>query len=138
MQKDDVIYRQAAIRECFKNGAPHIGHAISQLPSAQPTQANAEPMQAETLDCVRRQDVIKGLQMYSIGQTDVVNYYFLLVGYMIKLPPVQPGRKRGEWIRNDNGTYHCSVCQSWIPEEQHCYARYCLHCGADMRSEDNG
>lgn len=42
---------------------------------------------------------------------------------------------RGEWIRNDNGTYSCSVCQSWIPEEQHCYARYCLHCGADMRGD---
>lgn len=38
----------------------------------------------------------------------------------------------GEWIRNDNGTYSCSVCQAWIPEEQHYYARYCLHCGAEM------
>ena len=40
--------------------------------------------------------------------------------------------KKGQWIRNDNGTYSCSVCQSWIPEEQHCYARYCLYCGAKM------
>lgn len=47
---------------------------------------------------------------------------------------VQPVMK-GKWIRNDNGTYSCSVCQSWIPEEQHCYARYCLYCGADMRGE---
>lgn len=42
-------------------------------------------------------------------------------------------RPTGEWIRNDNGTYSCSVCRSWIPEEQHYYARYCLYCGADMR-----
>lgn len=48
-----------------------------------------------------------------------------------------PERKKGTWIRNDNGTYSCSVCQSWIPEEQHYYARYCLHCGADMRGEED-
>ena len=47
----------------------------------------------------------------------------------------QPERIKGRWIRNDNGTYSCSVCQSWIPEQQHCYARYCLYCGADLRGE---
>lgn len=54
-----------------------------------------------------------------------------------KLPSAQPERKKGEWIRNDNGTYSCSVCQSWIPKEQHNYARYCLYCGADMRGEQD-
>lgn len=34
------------------------------------------------------------------------------------------------WIKNDNGTYSCSGCHSWIPNEQHYYARYCLYCGA--------
>ena len=43
--------------------------------------------------------------------------------------------KHGEWIENDNGTYSCSLCQSWIPKEQYYYARYCLHCGADMRGK---
>ena len=41
----------------------------------------------------------------------------------------------GHWNKNDNGTYSCSICQSWIPKEQHYYARYCLHCGARMESE---
>ena len=41
----------------------------------------------------------------------------------------------GHWIENDNGTYSCSECQSWIPNEQHYYARYCLHCGAKMDGE---
>ena len=50
-------------------------------------------------------------------------------------PTIEPQRMRGGWIRNDNGTYSCSICQSWIPEEQHYYAQYCLHCGADMREE---
>lgn len=45
--------------------------------------------------------------------------------------------RRGKWIINDNGTYSCSLCQSWIPDEQHHYARYCLYCGAKMDEEEN-
>lgn len=56
-----------------------------------------------------------------------------ICGVLCNLPSAQPERKKGRWIRNDNGTYSCSICQSWIPEEQHHYARYCLYCGADMR-----
>ena len=44
---------------------------------------------------------------------------------------VEPVRY-GHWIRNDNGTYSCSECHSWIPDEQHYYARYCLFCGCRM------
>jgi len=40
--------------------------------------------------------------------------------------------RHGRWIRNDNGTYSCSECKSWIPNEQHYYARHCLFCGAKM------
>lgn len=43
--------------------------------------------------------------------------------------------RHGRWIPNDNGTYSCSLCQSWIPNEQHHYARYCLYCGASMMDE---
>ena len=57
---------------------------------------------------------------------------------VLQLHPAQPERKTGEWIRNDNGTYSCSLCQSWIPKEQRHYARYCLYCGADMRGKKNG
>ena len=53
-----------------------------------------------------------------------------------KLPSAE--RKKGKWIRNDNGTYSCSLCQSWIPEEQYYYARFCLYCEADMRGENDG
>ena len=44
-------------------------------------------------------------------------------------------RKRSKWIQNDNGTYSCGLCQSWIPKEQYHYARFCLHCGAVMEGE---
>ena len=45
--------------------------------------------------------------------------------------------RHGHWVRNDNGTYSCSKCQSWIPNEQHYYARYCLFCGAKMDGGEN-
>ena len=43
---------------------------------------------------------------------------------------------RGRWKKNDNGTYSCERCHSWIPEEQWHYANWCLYCGADMRGGD--
>lgn len=46
-------------------------------------------------------------------------------------------RKKGEWVRNSNGTYSCNQCQSWIPNEQRHYANYCLFCGADMKYGGN-
>ena len=52
--------------------------------------------------------------------------------YKMAIEALKEKRPHGEWIKNDNGTYSCSVCQSWIPEEQHYYARYCLYCGAKM------
>jgi hypothetical protein len=43
---------------------------------------------------------------------------------------------RSQWKKNDNGTYFCERCHSWIPEEQWHYANWCLYCGADMSSGD--
>lgn len=54
----------------------------------------------------------------------------LLLDNALKTKPV------GKWIDNHNGTFSCSECQSWIPEKQYHYARYCLHCGADMRNSE--
>lgn len=42
-----------------------------------------------------------------------------------------------EWKENDNGTWSCSRCSSWLPNEQHHYARFCLHCGAMMAGGKN-
>lgn len=44
---------------------------------------------------------------------------------------------RSQWKKNDNGTYFCEWCHSWIPEGQRHYANYCLYCGADMREEES-
>ena len=79
---------------------------------------------------------------FNDGEEIYTNNSRLIPSFRVKqwldhLPSVQPERKRGQWIRNDNGTYSCSICQSWIPEEQHHYARYCLYCAADMRGEQD-
>lgn len=55
------------------------------------------------------------------------NKEYLLDGRYVIKPA-----KHGHWIKNENNTWSCSICQSWIPDENHYYARYCLHCGAKM------
>lgn len=44
--------------------------------------------------------------------------------------------RHGRWIKNDNETWSCERCHSWIPDEQHYYARFCLYCGAKMDGGD--
>ena len=46
--------------------------------------------------------------------------------------------RHGRWIKNDNGTWSCERCHSWIPDEQHYYARFCLYCGAKMDGGADG
>lgn len=45
-------------------------------------------------------------------------------------------QRTGRWIKNDNGTYSCDQCHSWIPNEQYYYARYCIFCGARMEVKE--
>ena len=61
------------------------------------------------------------------------HYYMLDNAPTVEAEPV----RHGHWVRNDNGTYSCSECHSWIPNEQHYYARYCLFCGAKMDGGEN-
>ena len=54
------------------------------------------------------------------------------------LPSAQSERKKGKWIKQDTGAWSCDQCSSWIPDEQHYYANYCLYCGAYMRGDSDG
>ena len=84
-------------------------------------------------DLISKQDAIKVVNaVWEItGDKNVAKVW----DQIKDLPSAQPERQIGRWIRNDNGTYTCSVCHSWIPEEQYYYARYCLYCGAKMKGE---
>lgn len=96
-------------------------------------------------DKIYRQVVIDIIQSYKknterlkeISVEDVVDMFEDMIDDIKNESSAQLERRKGEWIRNDNGTYSCSVCQSWIPEEQYHYAQYCLYCGAEMRENDN-
>lgn len=120
--KSDLISRQAAIDEMGycqtflfdtrdkdkKVSLEDVPYALEQLPSAQPFTAE----QIQTMQELESAQVEKA---YELGKAD---------------------RPTGHWIENDNGTFSCSNCQSWISEEQHHYARHCLYCGARMESEE--
>lgn len=127
--KSDLISRQAAIdavmgfmpslttpdgcgqfdREIFEAQEMFvdIGQALNKLPTAQPFTEE----QIQTMQELESAQVEKA---FELGKAD---------------------RPTGHWIENDNGTFSCSNCQSWIPEEQHHYARHCLYCGVRMEVE---
>ena len=113
----DVISRQAAIdaieptlKSILQGNsykAVNVMDKIRDLPSAQPFTSE----QIQTMQELESAQVEKA---YELGKAD---------------------RPTGHWIENDNGTFSCSNCQSWIPKEQHHYARHCLYCGARMESD---
>ena len=76
-------------------------------------------------DLISRQDVLDKAHPY--GNGDAPDGFCVDVEDIQALPSAQ---RKGKWIQNDNGTYSCSLCHSWIPEEQYHYARFCLYCGA--------
>lgn len=83
-------------------------------------------------DYISRQDAINALEN---TDCELLPEEWDMLTDSIMCIPAAPVRevKRGKWIDNKNGTWSCSLCQSWIPDEQHYYAHYCLYCGADMR-----
>jgi len=110
---------------------------VKALPSAQPVDKD---INVPTNDTISRQAAIDALVAYikiNKAPTHYENQFWVEgmedAGRIISdLPSAEPERKKGKWIRNDNGTFSCDQCNSWIPNEQHYYARYCLHCGAEM------
>lgn len=58
------------------------------------------------------------------------------------LPPAQPERKKGQWMKEDRGhVEYCAVCDQcgfdWIWSDRE-YFKFCPNCGADMRGEQDG
>lgn len=54
---------------------------------------------------------------------------YLLDGRYIVYPP-----RRGHWVKNEEGDYHCSECKAIVEsdEKSRHYWVYCYHCGAKM------
>lgn len=82
-------------------------------------------------DLIDRDKVIEAIDDISIEIDEGYGFqYEKWRKYFCELPSVP---RKGKWIQNDNGTWSCDQCNSWIPNEQHYYANWCLYCGADMR-----
>ena len=91
-------------------------------------------------DLISRQAAIEALdgEISVTGEENaetVIRYVKLVAKRINRLPTAQPEQKKGKWIKNEDGTWSCSLCHSWISYDQHYYARYCLYCGAKMEGE---
>lgn len=91
------------------------------------------------MDLISRQDAIKAIEELQDCYNGFSDSYdkACIIGVLEEIPaaPVREV-KRGRWIDNKNRTWSCSLCHSWIPDEQHYYANYCLHCGAEMENSE--
>ena len=96
-------------------------------------------------DCISRQATLK----------EICDMYHAAEMSLLRLPSVQPERKCGKWVMDENphdGDCRCSVCRIAIDamhERNHeilnaltnnkwwTFYNYCPNCGADMRGEKN-
>ena len=96
-------------------------------------------------DLIRRGDAITQFQKQYIDTQEGTDHVAIRINIgvtkcihaMQDIPAVDAVEVRhGRWKQNDNGTWLCSECSSWIEDEQHHYARFCLHCGAKIDREE--
>ena len=93
-----------------------------------------EPMD----DLISRQAAIDAI----MGQPPEPHYPSWYAAQIEKLPPAQPERKKGQWMKEDRGhVEYCAVCDQcgfdWIWSDRE-YFKFCPNCGADMRGEQDG
>lgn len=95
-------------------------------------------------DLIKRQDAINAISTWDKFGIDernrVVRWHEGLEPYVKlrdvvwaieKLPSAQ---RNGHWIlHQDSRTWECSECHKY----QVIWSNYCMHCGADMRGEDD-
>ena len=114
-------------------------------------------------DLISRQAAIDAIaQCTNCGDEDTLREYVLKHGLdngwtggilealdaVKDLPPVQPERKKGEWLPDNNNAYEirfvCSCCKESEVVPTIGFTKYkplcdfCPNCGADMRGEKDG
>lgn len=119
-----------------------IEGALLELPSAQPetTERTTETAQnVSDRDLISRKAAIDAIRASTSKYTGFMEMEMYTdddaVEAIEALPPAQPERMRGRWIRQDNkgkpfyGWYQCSECGAVIGGK----TNFCSECGADMR-----
>ena len=100
----------------------------------------------ETVEHLRRVlDVTVPITDYDSGYVDGVEFGVSTVSTM---PTIQPERKKGEWLPDNNNAYEmrfvCSCCKESEVVPTIGFTKYrplwdfCPNCGADMRGEKDG
>lgn len=83
-------------------------------------------------DAISRQAVLGELTFIG-GEINPDDLTLIFRDRIKQLPPVQPKRQPGEWIKHKDGYFRCSRCGS---RGSAIKAHYCHHCGADMRGSE--
>lgn len=93
-------------------------------------------------DCVSRETVINTIMPYCSdddGSTGNLDDLRNVLDDIESLPPIQPKREKGEWIKTQLGTV-CNKCYRFpllSKDENEILSNYCPYCGADMRGKEN-
>lgn len=97
-------------------------------------------------DLIRRQDAIELAMQYCPDDDGSCSKAGADIREMLDkledLPPAQPERKKGKWIRISDepfaDRFECSECGKLPPIENYEWrlSDYCPNCGADMRGEE--
>ena len=113
---------------------------IKGMPSVEPEQNLQPTCNQLATDSISREAALEVLDDYAedIESGNWGTAYSKARASMCELPSVEPERKKGHWImQNDRskkllGWSFCSECNAWIGEP----TDYCSNCGADMREVD--
>lgn len=54
---------------------------------------------------------------------------------ILELLEEKPERKRGHYIKGENGEWYCSECKRI--DDKYSVANFCWYCGADMRGDQD-
>ena len=94
------------------------------------------------MDLISREAVLNEVSRWR-GYLDDDMIYRIQIG-MKRLPSVEPERKTGRWIPQDNNkiSWTASTAVYYYPKCSVCglcaaYTNFCPHCGADMRGEQD-
>lgn len=92
-----------------------------------------------TDDLISRQDAIdvleERLQVSGYSNVALVSELNRSIGYLMRLPSVQPERKTGRWIHQAKfGRVECDQCGK-VFRNTFAPKNFCPNCGADMRDE---